>query len=137
MNIMIFNITFHVRFYDICFKGGYSLKKVEAIIRPEKFQDLRERLASIGFDGLTVTEVAGTGKQKGKVGVYRSTEFEVTLLSKLKVELVVSEERVDDIVRHIMDACKTNQIGDGKIFISPIEQVIRIRTGETGTKAIH
>ena len=113
------------------------MKKVEAIIRPEKFQDLREKLSAIGFDGLTVTEAAGTGKQKGKIGVYRSTEFEVTLLSKLKVELVVSEERVDDIVGHIIDACKTGQIGDGKIFISPIEQVIRIRTGESWTKAIY
>ncbi|WP_152657305.1 P-II family nitrogen regulator [Oceanobacillus sp. CFH 90083] len=113
------------------------MKKVEAIIRPEKFQDLREKLAAIGFDGLTVTEVAGTGKQKGKVGVYRSTEFKVTLLSKLKIELVVSDERVDDIIKHIVDACKTDQIGDGKIFISSIEQVIRIRTGESGIKAIY
>ncbi|WP_080874979.1 P-II family nitrogen regulator [Oceanobacillus timonensis] len=113
------------------------MKKVEAIIQPEKFQDLREKLSAVGFDGLTVTEVAGTGKQKGKVGVYRSTEFEVTLLSKLKVELIVSEDRTDEIVGHIMDACKTEQIGDGKIFISPMEQVIRIRTGESGTKAIY
>ncbi|WP_040979699.1 P-II family nitrogen regulator [Oceanobacillus jeddahense] len=113
------------------------MKKVEAIIRPEKFQDLREKLSAIGFDGLTVTEAAGTGKQKGKIGIYRSTEFEVTLLSKLKVELVISDERLDDIVGHIIDTCKTGQIGDGKIFISPIEQVIRIRTGESGTKAIY
>ncbi|MFD1415318.1 P-II family nitrogen regulator [Oceanobacillus jeddahense] len=113
------------------------MKKVEAIIRPEKFKDLREKLSAIGFDGLTVTEAAGTGKQKGKIGIYRSTEFEVTLLSKLKVELVISDERLDDIVGHIIDACITGQIGDGKIFISPIEQVIRIRTGESGTKAIY
>lgn len=112
------------------------MKKIEAIIRPEKFQSLRKNLSEIGIGGLTVTEVAGTGKQKGQTGVYRSTEFQIQLLSKLKVEMVVEESQLEEIVEIIIKSCKTGSVGDGKIFISPVEDVIRIRTGEKGMEAV-
>ncbi|BAC13168.1 P-II family nitrogen regulator [Oceanobacillus iheyensis] len=112
------------------------MKKLEAIIRPEKFQSLRDELSSIGIGGLTVTEVAGTGKQKGQTGVYRSTEFQIQLLSKLKVEMVIEESQLEEIVDIIIKSCKTGNIGDGKIFVSPVEEVIRIRTGERGMEAV-
>ncbi|WP_010650000.1 P-II family nitrogen regulator [Oceanobacillus massiliensis] len=112
------------------------MKKIEAIIRPEKFQSLRSNLSAIGIGGLTVTEVAGTGKQKGQTGVYRSTEFHIQLLPKLKVEMVVEDTQLDEIVNIVIESCKTGNIGDGKIFVSPIEETIRIRTGERGMEAV-
>lgn len=112
------------------------MKKVESIIRPETFQALRHNLSEIGFNGLTVTEVAGTGKQRGQTGVYRSTEFQMQLLPKLKIEMIVEDNQVDEIIDIILQSCKTGNIGDGKIFISPIEETIRIRTGERGVKAV-
>ncbi|MGJ9458796.1 P-II family nitrogen regulator [Oceanobacillus sp. CF4.6] len=112
------------------------MKKIEAIIRPEKFQTLRNNLSAIGIGGLTVTEVAGTGKQKGQTGVYRSTEFHIQLLPKLKVEMVVEDTRLDEIIDIIIESCKTGNIGDGKIFVYPIEETIRIRTGERGMEAV-
>jgi len=112
------------------------VKKVEAIIRPEKFGELRDRLYQIGIGGMTVTEAAGTGKQKGQQGLFRGTTFEIRVLPKLKLELVVDDEQVDQVVNLIIDTCATDTIGDGKIFIIPVEEAIRIRTGERGTQAI-
>jgi nitrogen regulatory protein P-II 1 len=112
------------------------LKKVEAIIRPETFRSLRERLEEVGINGLTVSEVAGCGQQKGQQGVFRGNTFEIKLLPKVKVEMVVESEFVDEIVQIIQETCSTNSVGDGKIFIYHIEDAIRIRTGETGKLAI-
>ncbi|MFB4168740.1 P-II family nitrogen regulator [Virgibacillus sp. JSM 102003] len=112
------------------------MKKIEAIIRPGKFQVLRDKLSAIGLGGLTVTEAAGTGKQKGQTGVFRGTTFQVQLLPKVKVEIVADEHQVDEIIDLIIESCSTGDIGDGKIFISPIEQTIRIRTGERGENAV-
>ncbi|MGP4107785.1 P-II family nitrogen regulator [Virgibacillus sp. L01] len=112
------------------------MKKIEAIIRPGKFQALRDKLSAIGIGGLTVTEAAGTGKQKGQTGVFRGTTFQVQLLSKVKVEIVADEHQVNEIIDLIIESCSTGDIGDGKIFISPIEQTIRIRTGERGENAV-
>ncbi|MFD2045352.1 P-II family nitrogen regulator [Ornithinibacillus salinisoli] len=112
------------------------MKKIEAIIRPEKFQTLRDELSSVGIGGLTITEAAGTGKQKGQTGVFRGNTFQIQLLPKLKVEMVVDDNQVDGIVDIIIDSCRTGNIGDGKIFIHPIEEIIRIRTKERGAEAV-
>ncbi|MCZ0702739.1 nitrogen regulatory protein P-II 1 [Natronobacillus azotifigens] len=112
------------------------MKKVEAIIRPEKFQALRDKLAEIGIGGITVTEVAGTGKQKGQTGVFRGTTFEIQLLPKIKVETVVPATKLEEVVDLILATCSTEKIGDGKIFIYPVEDAIRIRTGERGQDAV-
>ncbi|MUK90576.1 P-II family nitrogen regulator [Ornithinibacillus sp. L9] len=112
------------------------MKKIEAIIRPEKFQLLRSELSSIGIGGLTITEAAGTGKQKGQTGVFRGNTFQIQLLPKLKVEMVVDDLQVDEIVDIIINTCSTGNIGDGKIFIHPIEEIIRIRTKERGVEAV-
>jgi len=112
------------------------MKKVEAIIRPENFQPLRDKLEEIGINGLTVSEVAGCGLQKGQQGVFRGNSFEIRLLPKVKVEMVVESEFVDEIVHAIQTTCSTNAVGDGKIFIIPVENAIRIRTGEDGVLAI-
>ncbi|TFD97623.1 P-II family nitrogen regulator [Jeotgalibacillus sp. R-1-5s-1] len=112
------------------------MKKIEAIVRPEVFQELREKLVHIGIGGLTVFEAAGCGNQKGKRGAFRGTSYELPLVSRIKVEMVTEEHRVDEIVGAILEACGTGQVGDGKIFISPIEEVIRIRSGERGKQAV-
>ncbi|SFE83462.1 P-II family nitrogen regulator [Alteribacillus iranensis] len=112
------------------------MKKIEVIARPEKFQELRDHLYGIGIGGLTVTEAAGTGRQKGKQGLFRGTTFEIEVLPKLKIELVVEDQQVDEVVSLIMETCDTGTIGDGKIFIIPVEESIRIRTGEKGKEAI-
>ncbi|WP_067837712.1 P-II family nitrogen regulator [Amphibacillus sediminis] len=112
------------------------MKKIEAIIRPEKFQSLRDALADIGVGGITVTEVAGTGKQKGQTGVFRGTSFEVKVLPKIKIELVVPESKTNEIIDLIIEKCSTEKIGDGKIFVYPVEDAIRIRTGERGREAV-
>ena len=113
------------------------MKKIEAIIRPEKFRALRDRLYSVGIGGMTVTEAAGTGKQKGMQGLFRGTAFEFQLLPKLKIEIVLENDHIDEVVALIIETCATDNIGDGKIFISPVENTIRIRTGERGSEAIH
>lgn len=113
-----------------------KLKKVEAIIRPETFRALRDMLEEVGINGLTVSEVAGCGQQKGQQGLFRGNTFEIKLLPKVKVEMVVEDEFVDEIIHIIQDTCSTNTVGDGKIFIYPVENAIRIRTGESGKKAI-
>ena len=112
------------------------MKKIEAIIKPFKLDEVRETLSVIGVTGLTVTEVKGFGRQKGHTELYRGAEYVVDFLPKIKLELVVSDEMVDPAVDAIIKAAHTGKIGDGKIFVSSIEQVIRIRTGETGKDAI-
>ncbi|QPC46041.1 P-II family nitrogen regulator [Mangrovibacillus cuniculi] len=112
------------------------MKKIEAIIRPEKFKVVRDALAQHGISGLTVSEVAGCGNQKSKKGFFRGTTFEIQLVPKIKIEMVVSADQVDSIVDIFLKEASTDTIGDGKIFISPVEEVIRIRSGERGQEAI-
>ncbi len=112
------------------------MKKIEAVIKPFKLEEVREALSALGVSGLTVTEVKGFGRQKGHTELYRGAEYVVDFLPKVKVEVVVSAKMLDAAVDAIVKAAHTGKIGDGKIFISPVEQVIRIRTGETGESAI-
>ena len=112
------------------------MKKVEAIIRPFKLEDVKLSLVNAGIVGMTVSEVRGFGRQKGQVERYRGSEFTVEFLQKLKLEIVVDDDKVDTVVGAIQDAARTGEIGDGKIFVSSIDAVIRIRTGEAGSAAI-
>ncbi len=112
------------------------MKKVEAIIRPFKLEDVKLALVNAGIVGMTVSEVRGFGRQKGQVERYRGSEFTVEFLQKLKLEIVVDDAQVDTVVGAIQDAARTGEIGDGKIFISPVESVIRIRTGDRDSSAI-
>lgn len=112
------------------------MKKIEAIIKPFKLDEVREALSEIGVSGLTVTEVKGFGRQKGHTELYRGAEYVVDFLPKVKIELVVADSGVDAAIESIVKAARTGKIGDGKIFVSNIEQVVRIRTGETGEGAI-
>jgi len=112
------------------------MKKIEAIIKPFKLDDVKEALQEIGLQGLTVTEAKGFGRQKGHTELYRGAEYVVDFLPKIKIEMVVPDARVDAAVEAIKSAAHTGRIGDGKIFISPVESAIRIRTGETGDEAL-
>ena len=112
------------------------MKQVTAIIKPFKLDEVREALAQVGVNGLTVTEVKGFGRQKGHTELYRGAEYVVDFLPKIRVELVIADELVDQAVEAIIKIARTGKIGDGKIFVSPVEQVIRIRTGETGEAAV-
>ena len=112
------------------------MKKIEAIIKPFKLDEVREGLSEVGITGLTVTEVKGFGRQKGHTELYRGAEYVVDFLPKIKVEVVLGDDMVDQAVEAIVKAAHTRKIGDGKIFVSPVEQVIRIRTGETNESAI-
>ncbi|MEB3362376.1 MAG: P-II family nitrogen regulator [Synechococcaceae cyanobacterium] len=112
------------------------MKKIEAIIRPFKLEDVKIALVNAGIVGMTVSEVRGFGRQKGQVERYRGSEFTVEFLQKLKLEIVVDDERVETVVNAIQDAAKTGEIGDGKIFISSVDSVIRIRTGDRDNAAI-
>jgi len=112
------------------------MKLITAIIKPFKLDDVRESLSDIGISGLTVTEVKGFGRQKGHTELYRGAEYVVDFLPKVKVEVVLDDAQVDAAVEAIVAAAKTEKIGDGKIFVSPVEQAIRIRTGESGSDAI-
>ena len=112
------------------------MKKIEAIIKPFKLDEVREGLSEVGITGLTVTEVKGFGRQKGHTELYRGAEYVVDFLPKIKVEVVLADDIVDQAVEAIVKAAHTGKIGDGKIFITPVEQVIRIRTGETDEAAI-
>ena len=112
------------------------MKLVTAIIKPFRLDDVRDVLARIGIQGMTVTEVKGFGRQKGHTELYRGAEYVVDFLPKVKLEVAISEELVDQALEAISDAAKTGKIGDGKIFVYNLEQVIRIRTGETGEDAI-
>jgi nitrogen regulatory protein P-II 1 len=112
------------------------LKKVEAIIRPFKLDEVKIALVNAGIVGMTVSEVRGFGRQKGQTERYRGSEYTVEFLQKLKIEVVIEDDQVDLVVDKIIAAARTGEIGDGKIFISPVEQVVRIRTGEKNMEAI-
>ena len=112
------------------------MKKIEAIIKPFKMEDVKEALAEVGIEGMTVSEVKGFGRQKGHTEIYRGSEYTVDFLPKVKIEIVVSDAMVSKAVQAIITAAKTGKIGDGKIFILPIENAVRIRTEETGDSAV-
>ena len=112
------------------------MKKVEAIVKPFKLDEVREALSEMGVTGLTVSEVKGFGRQKGHTELYRGAEYVVDLLPKIKVEAVVPEKLVESALEAIVHAARTDKIGDGKIFVSPVDQVLRIRTGEVGDDAL-
>ncbi|MBN95397.1 MAG: transcriptional regulator [Deltaproteobacteria bacterium] len=112
------------------------MKKIEAIIKPFKLDDVRDQLFEIGVRGLTVTEVKGFGRQKGHTELYRGAEYVVDFLPKVKIEVVVEAERVEDVISAIVQGAKTNRIGDGKIFVTPVETAVRIRTEERGPAAV-
>jgi nitrogen regulatory protein P-II 1 len=116
--------------------GGEGMKKIEAIIKPFKLDEVRDRLSEIGVQGMTVTEVKGFGRQKGHTELYRGAEYVVDFLPKIKIEIVAPDHMVDTIVETIVSSAKTGRIGDGKIFVLPIDDAIRIRTGERGEEAI-
>jgi nitrogen regulatory protein P-II 1 len=112
------------------------MKKIEAVIKPFKLDEVRESLSEIGVNGLTVTEVKGFGRQKGHTELYRGAEYVVDFLPKIKIELVVADDMVEPAIEAIIKAAHTGKIGDGKIFVTNVEQVLRIRTGETGESAV-
>jgi nitrogen regulatory protein P-II 1 len=119
-----------------CQLRGQTMKEITAIIKPFKLDEVREALAEVGVTGLTVTEVKGFGRQKGHTELYRGAEYVVDFLPKVKVELVIDDGLVDTAVDAIIKAAHTGKIGDGKIFVRTIDEVIRIRTGETGSDAV-
>lgn len=112
------------------------MKKIEAIVKPFKLDEVKEALNEIGIQGITVSEVKGFGRQKGHTELYRGAEYVVDFLPKIKLEIIVTDDMVTKVVEAIQTAAKTGRIGDGKIFITPVEEVVRIRTGETGDEAI-
>ena len=112
------------------------MKKIEAIIKPFKLEDVKDALGEIGLSGLTVSEVKGFGRQKGHTELYRGAEYVVDFLPKVKIEVALNDDQVESAIEAIIDAAKTDKIGDGKIFVSNIEQAIRIRTGESGSEAL-
>jgi len=112
------------------------MKKIEAVVKPFKLDEVREALSEIGVTGLTVTEVKGFGRQKGHTELYRGAEYVVDFLPKVKVELIVADALVERAIEAIVKAARTGKIGDGKIFVTPVEQVVRIRTGESGEAAV-
>lgn len=112
------------------------MKKIEAIIKPFKLDDVKEALKDVGVHGLTVTEVKGFGRQKGHTELYRGAEYFIDFLPKIKLEIIVSDDSVTKVIDSIIESAKTGKIGDGKIFVLPMEEVIRIRTGERGDEAL-
>ena len=112
------------------------MKKIEAVIKPFKLEEVKEALADFGIVGMTVTEVKGFGRLKGQTGIYRSNEYSVDFLPKIKIEVVLSEDKVEEALEAIMKAARTGKIGDGKIFVMPVEEAVRIRTGETADAAV-
>jgi nitrogen regulatory protein P-II 2 len=122
--------------FDLFNALGGVMKLVKAIIKPFKLDDVREALSEVGIQGLTVSEVKGFGRQKGHTELYRGAEYQVDFLPKVKIETVVSDGDVEKVTDAIRDAASTGKIGDGKIFVLPVEQSIRIRTGESGDEAL-
>jgi nitrogen regulatory protein P-II 1 len=112
------------------------MKKIEAIIQPFKMEDVKEALKGIGIDGMTITEVRGHGRQKGHKEIYRGQEYQVDLLPKVKVEMVVPDSRVDEVIATLSGAARSGKIGDGKIFVLPVEEAIRIRNDDRGETAL-
>ncbi len=116
--------------------SGNQMKKIEAIIKPFKLDAVKNGLSALGIKGMTLTEVKGFGRQRGHKEVYRGAEYQVDFVSKLKIEIVADAAMVPDIVKVIQEKARTNEIGDGKIFVTPVEQAVRIRTGESGKDAL-
>ncbi len=112
------------------------MKKIEAIIKPFKLEEVKDALSAIGVEGMTVSEVKGFGRQKGHTEIYRGSEYTVDFLPKIKLEIVIGDAQVEGAVAAIVKAAKTGKIGDGKVFVSPIENAVRIRTEETGEQAV-
>ncbi len=112
------------------------MKKIEAIVRPHKMEDVREALHEIGVNGMTITEVKGIGRQKGHTETYRGSEYEINFVPKIKLEVVAPDEQAQKIIAVIIKTAKTGEVGDGKIFVSPIEETIRVRTEESGESAL-
>ncbi len=112
------------------------MKKIEAIIKPFKLDDVKEALNGIGIKGMTISEVKGYGRQKGHTEIYRGAEYVVDFLPKIKMEIIVSADQVDEVIETVVKAARTGKIGDGKIFVLPVEQIVRVRTGETDREAI-
>lgn len=112
------------------------MKKIEAIIRPTMLEEVKEALGKFGIHGMTVSEVLGCGLQKGRIGVYRGQEYEINLLQKIKIEIIIRDKWVDEVIRIITNTARTGEIGDGKIFVYPIENAVRVRTGESGDEAL-
>ncbi len=112
------------------------MKKIEAIIKPFKLDEVKDALNGIGVKGMTVTEVKGYGRQKGHTEIYRGAEYVVDFIPKIKIEVIVPDEQVDQVIDTILHVAKTGKIGDGKIFVLPVERVVRVRTGETGSEAV-
>jgi len=113
-----------------------SMKKIEAVIKPFKLEEVKDALAEVGIEGMTVVEVKGFGRQKGHTEIYRGSEYTVDFLPKIKIEVVVGDDAGDSATKAIIGAAKTGKIGDGKVFVSSVEQAIRIRTDETGDEAL-
>jgi nitrogen regulatory protein PII len=112
------------------------MKKIEAIIKPFKLEEVKDALADLGIEGMTVSEVKGFGRQKGHTEIYRGSEYTVDFLPKIKIEVVLADALLESAVGAIVKAAKTGKIGDGKVFVSPVEEAVRIRTDETGEKAV-
>ncbi len=112
------------------------MKKIEAIIKPFKLEEVKDALGEIGIEGMTVTEVKGFGRQKGHTEIYRGSEYTVDFLPKIKIELVIGDDKLDDAINVIVKAAKTGKIGDGKVFVSTVEEAVRIRTEEKGEAAV-
>ena len=112
------------------------MKKVTAMIKPFKLDDVREALSDIGIQGMTVTEVKGFGRQKGHTEVYRGAEYAVDFLPTIQIDIVLSDDQIERVIEVIIETARTGKVGDGKIFVTPVDQVIRIRTGETGDVAV-
>jgi nitrogen regulatory protein PII len=112
------------------------MKKIEAIIKPFKLEEVKDALSDLGIEGMTVSEVKGFGRQKGHTEIYRGSEYTVDFLPKIKLEIVLGDSLVESAVAAIIKAAKTGKIGDGKVFVSPVEEAVRIRTDETGDKAV-
>jgi nitrogen regulatory protein P-II 1 len=112
------------------------MKKIEAIIKPFKLDEVKDALNGIGIKGMTVTEVKGYGRQKGHTEVYRGAEYVVDFIPKVKIEIIVQDEQVDQVIESILTIARTGKIGDGKIFVLPVERIVRVRTGETGSEAV-
>ena len=118
-------------------EGRMEMKKIEAIIRPDVFSDVRRALALEGIDGLSVTEIAGCGRQEGRTGLFRGNAYEMEFSAKLKLEMVVEENLVEPVIEAILEYAATGEVGDGKIFIFPVDEAIRIRTKERGAVAVY
>jgi nitrogen regulatory protein P-II 1 len=113
-----------------------GMKKIEAVIKPFKLDDVKEALNGIGIKGMTISEVKGYGRQKGHTEIYRGAEYHIDFQPKLKIEIIVRSEQVEQVLDTIVNAARTGKIGDGKIFVLPVEQVVRVRTGERGEEAV-